>query len=136
MAKQYQEQNQNEYSDLDFEEVEEETQSKKYHFSVKGYIKKVCITGVILGLIGYAGSAIINGFDDGFDTDEGISINEIQKGDGILDDTLSNEVSINGEYYSMPCQLSEILDNGWEISEYSEKKQKIRSKVIQQNIFL
>lgn len=40
MAKQYQEQNQNEYSDLDFEEVEEETQSKKYHFSVKGYIKK------------------------------------------------------------------------------------------------
>ena len=29
MAKQYQEQNQNEYSDLDFEEVEEETQSKK-----------------------------------------------------------------------------------------------------------
>ena len=61
MAKQYQEQNQNEYSDLDFEEVEEETQSKKYHFSVKGYIKKVCITGVILGLMGYAGSAIING---------------------------------------------------------------------------
>ena len=128
MAKQYQEQNQNEYSDLDFEEVEEETQSKKYHFSVKGYIKKVCITGVILGLTGYAGSAIINGFDDGFDTDEGISIDEIQQGDGILDDTLSNEVSINGEYYSMPCQLSEILDNGWEISEYSETKSKDKIK--------
>ena len=73
MAKQYQEQNQNEYSDLDFEEVEEETQSEKYHFSVKGYIKKVCITGVILGLTGYAGSAIIDGFDDGFDTDTFIS---------------------------------------------------------------
>ena len=88
MAKQYQQQNQQEYSDLDFEEVEEETQSQKYHFNVKGYIKKVCITGVILGLIGYAGSAVINGFDDGFETDEGISIDEIEKGDGILDNTL------------------------------------------------
>lgn len=32
MAKQYQQQNQQEYSDLDFEEIEEETQPQKYHF--------------------------------------------------------------------------------------------------------
>ena len=111
MAFQYQEQQS--YKQQDYDEPIKEHK----RFDIKKYIKNVCIIGSILGLLGYGCSYIV---DSILDNQEYLtSINEIIIGDGVIDESLTNEFTMNGQYYSFPCTLQTFLDNGWSYTEYS-----------------
>lgn len=111
MAFQYQEQQS--YKQQDYDEPIKEHK----RFDIKKYIKNVCIIGSILGVLGYGCSYIV---DSILDNQEYLtSINEIIIGDGVIDESLTNEFTMNGQYYSFPCTLQTFLDNGWSYTEYS-----------------
>lgn len=111
MAFQYQEQQS--YKQQDYDEPIKEHK----RFDIKKYIKNVCIIGSILGVLGYGCSYIV---DSILDNQEYLtSINEIVIGDGVIDESLTNEFTLNGQYYSFPCTLQTFLDNGWSYTEYS-----------------
>lgn len=111
MAFQYQEQQS--YKQQDYDEPIKEHK----RFDIKKYIKNVCIIGSILGVLGYGCSYIV---DSILDNQEYLtSINEIIIGDGVIDESLTNEFTLNGQYYSFPCTLQTFLDNGWSYTEYS-----------------
>lgn len=111
MAFQYQEQQS--YKQQDYDEPIKEHK----RFDIKKYIKNVCIIGSILGVLGYGCSYIV---DSILDNQKYLtSINEIIIGDGVIDESLTNEFTMNGQYYSFPCTLQTFLDNGWSYTEYS-----------------
>ncbi len=122
MAYQYQEQQSYEQHDNDYEEPVR----KQSGFNLKKYIKNVCIVGSVLGLLGYGCSYIV---DHVIDTQNYLSsTDEIVVGDGIIDQALTNEFTLNGQYYSFPCTLQTFLDQGWEYTDYSSdlENQKIK----------
>ncbi len=113
MAVQYQEQQS--YKQQEYDEPIESYKG----FNIKKYIKNVCIIGSILGVFGYGCSYI---FDSVLDNQQYLtSIDEIVVGDGVIDESLTNEFTLNGQYYSFPCTLQTFLDNGWTYTDYSSE---------------
>ncbi len=121
MAVQYQEQKQQTYQQDD-----EEIVNQNKSFQWKKYIQTVCKVGCVLGLLGYGFQSV---FDHGINSQDYLSsTDEIVVGDGVIDDTLTNEFTINGDYYSFPCTVQCFLENGWKYTDYSSdlENQKIK----------
>ncbi len=55
---------------------------------------------------------------------------------GQLHDEVLPEFVLDGVYYSLPCPLSDFLDNGWEILGQPEGEVNIREKVFKQTFLL
>lgn len=117
MANQYQKQ---EYIQHDYEDDEYEETIQYPSFDWKKYIKTVSIVGVVLGLCGSGISYVKENYF--YTTKNTVSIEDINTGDGIIDSTLTNEFTINGDYYSFPCTVQSFLDNGWSFDIYSDSK--------------
>ena len=122
MAVQYQYQDQQSNTQQEYEQPI----PKKRNFDIKKYIKNVCIVGSILGIIGYGCSYIA---DSVIDNQKYLSsTDEIVIGDGIIDQSLTNEFTLNEQYYSFPCTLQTFLNDGWTYTDYSSdlENQKIK----------
>lgn len=123
MAAQYQEQDTKQH--VEYEEESQEDLNVRPVFDWKKYIKTVCKVGVVLGLCGYGISFLSDVVSYHHSSDNNIiEIEDIQQGDGIIDSTLTNEFTLNGEYYSFPCKLQDLIDNGWDFSKYSDVTEK------------
>ncbi len=78
-------------------------------------LKKTICTLLACVLLGTASMSMLTGCDNieiTFNTNRGIS-----------NDIFSAQISLDGNIYTLPCDCTELIDNGWSVApEYSDKK--------------
>lgn len=127
MKAQYQSQQQRNHT---FQNKDQQPSQKK-SYDWKKYIKRVSQIGLCLCAIAYIGQAMlfhevdIQPILQNQSAEHYVQTKDrITEGDGILDAQLTNEIMVDGDYYTLPCTLKYFTDNGWEIDEYSDDVKK------------
>lgn len=99
---------------------------KDKSFDWKMFIKRFSQVGVVSCLVLAGASIIYEKYEDSKYASEYTqkiqTLDELPTGDNVVGSSLSNDFTLNGDYYVLPCSLQSFFDNGWTVEEYYEDK--------------